>query len=421
MPSIHVVGIGLESELLPRVAKLVDTADVLVGSPRHLEFFPSYAGDRLVLGDIDRVIQHIQSHIQAGRMVVVLTSGDPLFFGLGRLLLANFPSEILTFHPYISSVQLAFNRLKIPWQDAQVVSAHGRSLDCLESLLHKGASPIAILTDAVNSPIAIASLLKSLHLPTKYRIWVCENLGGRDECVSELREDGEDSDRQEFAALNVVVLVKQEQIAPVSAHLPTIGIPDAEFHCFSDLPGLITKKEVRVLSISELSLLPGQVIWDIGAGTGSVAIEMARLSPSSQIFAIEKNAAGVTLIRQNCDRFGVSNVQVIAGSAPEALMDLPPPDRIFMGGSSGKLIEILAICCDRLRADGVLVANFASPEHLYTAMQWLKQHDCEVQLLQVNLARSVPIGNSDGISRLSPLNPVTILRSHFSKKYSIYM
>jgi precorrin-6Y C5,15-methyltransferase (decarboxylating) len=409
MSSIHVVGIGLESELLPRVAKLVGAADVLVGSARHLEFFPGYAGDRLVLGEIDRVIQQIQTHIEAGRVVVVLTSGDPLFFGLGRLLLVHFPSEILTFHPHVSSVQLAFNRLKIPWQDARVVSVHGRSLDCLESLLHKGAAPIAILTDTVNSPIAIASLLESLHLPTKYRIWVCENLGGSDERVSELGEDG---DRQKFAALNVVVLVKQESIAPASTQLPAIGIPDAEFHCFSDLPGLITKKEVRVLSISELALLPQQVIWDIGAGTGSVAIEMARLSPSSQIFAIEKNAAGIALIRQNCDRFGVSNVQVIAGSAPEALMDLPPPDRIFMGGSSGKSIEILEICRDRLRSDGVIVANFASPEHLATTMQWLKQHDFEVRLLQVNLARSVPIGGSDGISRLSPLNPVTILRSH---------
>jgi precorrin-6B C5,15-methyltransferase / cobalt-precorrin-6B C5,C15-methyltransferase len=408
MSSIHVVGVGLETELPSRVVQLVDTAQVLVGSPRHLEFFPNYAGDRVVLGDITQVIRQIQSHIQAGRMVVVLTSGDPLFFGLGRMLLAHFPPEVLTFYPHVSSVQLAFNRLKIPWQDAQVVSGHGRSLDNLESLLHKGVTAIAILTDAVNNPFAIADLLKSLHLPIKYRIWVCENLGGRDECVSELRED---SDRQEFAALNVVVLVKQSQIAPISKHLPAIGIPDAEFHCFSDLPGLITKKEVRVLSISELALLPQQVIWDIGAGTGSVAIEMARLSPTSQIFAIEKNAAGVMLIHKNCDRFGVSNVQAISGSAPAALMDLPPPDRIFMGGSSGKLIEILEICRDRLRSDGVIVANFASPEHLHAAMQWLKQHGFEVQLLQVNLARSVPIGSSDSC-RLSPLNPVTILRSH---------
>jgi precorrin-6B C5,15-methyltransferase / cobalt-precorrin-6B C5,C15-methyltransferase len=407
MSSIHVVGVGLEAELPSRVVQLVDAAHVLVGSPRHLEFFPSYAGDRLILGDITQTIQQIQSYIQADRLVVVLTSGDPLFFGLGRLLLAHFPAEILTFHPHVSSVQLAFSRLKISWQDAQVVSVHGRALDCLESLLHKGVTPIAILTDAANNPIAIARLLASLNLPTKYRIWVCENLGGSDECVSEFLES---SDRQEFAALNVVVLVKQAQIAPVSKYLPSLGIPDAEFHCFNDLPGLITKKEVRVLSISELALSPQQVIWDIGAGTGSVTIEMARLSPSSQIFAIEKNAAGVTLIRQNCDRFGVKNVQVIAGSAPKALIDLPAPDRIFMGGSSGKLVEILGICRDRLRSDGVMVANFASPEHLYVAMQWLKQNGFEVQLLQVNLARSVPIGSSDDISRFSPLNPVTILR-----------
>jgi precorrin-6Y C5,15-methyltransferase (decarboxylating) len=405
MQSIHVVGIGLELEVPSRVTHLVNKSQVLVGSQRHLGYFPDYVGDRLVLGDITAAIQKIQAYVEADRAVVVLTSGDPLFFGLGRLLLAHFPAEVLNFHPHISSVQLAFNRLKMPWQDAQVVSAHGRSLDCLESLLHKGVNPIAILTDAANTPVAIARFIKRLNLSTSYRIWVCENLGGSDELVSELLED---SDRQQFAALNVVVLAKQECHLPISQNLPIVGIPDAEFHSFSDLPGLITKREVRVLSIGELSLQPQQVIWDIGAGTGSVAIEMARLSPSSQIFAIEKNAAGVTLIRKNCDRFEVKNVRVIARSAPDALEGLPAPDRIFIGGSSGKLEAILSVCRDRLQSQGAIVANFASPEHLHTAMQWLKQHNFDLQLLQVNLSRSVPIG---GASRFSPLNPITILKA----------
>jgi precorrin-6Y C5,15-methyltransferase (decarboxylating) len=208
-----------------------------------------------------------------------------------------------------------------------------------------------------------------------------------------------------------VVLAKQtdDRLLDLS-NLPIVGIPDQYFYSFPDQPGLITKREIRSLTIGELALQPNQVIWDIGAGTGSLSIEIARLVPTARIFAIEKTAAGATLIAKNMARFQVENIQIHQGKAPELLAALPNPDRVFIGGSSGKLTPILQVCSDRLNQGGILVANFASPEHLHLAMTWLKDHNYPIQLLQVNLARSVPIGS---FSRFAPLNPVTILKALF--------
>lgn len=412
---IEVVGLGLESELTAQVMRLVSAADCLVGSHRHLgcvDKLPQKVSViKIVLGDLTQAIGQLRSQVELHpeQSVVVLTSGDPLFFGLGRLLLQHFPKEKLRFHPHVSSVQLAFSRLQIPWQEAQIISAHGRSLDVLATALHKGVKHIAVLTDAVNTPAAIADFIHALQLPTHYQIWVCENLGSTDESIMELDRQGNTISSPIFAALNLVVLTAitpEQHPLPNLEQLPLLGIPDSEFLSFADQPGLMTKREVRVLSIGELALQPQQVIWDIGSGTGAMAIEIARFVPNSKVFAIEKTAAGITLIHKNCDRFAVKNVQVIAGLAPAALANLPAPDRIFLGGSSGKLAEILAVCRDRLQLNGLLVANFASPEHLHEAMTWLREHRYVIQLLQVNLARSAPIGS---VSRFAPLNPVTIL------------
>jgi precorrin-6Y C5,15-methyltransferase (decarboxylating) len=168
----------------------------------------------------------------------------------------------------------------------------------------------------------------------------------------------------------------------------------------------MTKREVRLLVIGELALKPGQIIWDIGAGTGSVSIEIARLFPTSKVYAIEKTAAGTALISQNCRRFQVENVISIHGNAPEILHALPNPNRIFIGGSGGNLSQILD-ACSRLAPSGVLVLALATLEHLNTALDWLKAtSNWNYQLLQVQLSRSVPIGN---LTRFAPLNPVTIV------------
>lgn len=416
MTPIHVIGIGLDGavSLAEPVRQLVDQATLLVGSARHLSYFPEHPADRLVLGNFRSAIEFIRQHVaqadtpQIHPKVIVLTSGDPLFFGLGRLLLAEFPAAQMTFHPHLSSVQLAFSRIKIPWQDAHLISAHGRSLDELTRVLQQGAEKIAILTDHQNTPDAIARLLIGLALPSTYQIWVCENLGSEAEQVQCFMPEALVD--QAFAPLNVVVLLRHENEQVLNLdHLPAFGLSDHCFLSFSDRPGLITKREVRLLVLGELGLRSGQVIWDVGAGTGSVSVEIARLFPESKIYAIEQTAVGISLIQQNTQRFQVNNIIPVHGKAPDSLQGLPSPDRIFIGGSGGNLEEILTICQQQIQPNGIVVLALATLEHLTTALSWLKAKSADCwnhHLLQVQLSRSVPIAT---LTRFAPLNPVTLL------------
>ena len=411
MTQVHVVGIGLDGAvgLTDTGRQLIERATLLVGSDRHLNYFPNHPAPRLVLGDFTQAIREIRTQLatdDTNKCIVVLVSGDPLFFGLGRLLLEELPREQLTFHPHLSAVQLAFHRIKIPWQDARIISAHGRSLEELIQVLQQGVEKIAVLTDGTNTPNAIARLLLGLDLSVSYEFWVCENLGGIDEQVKCLPLDAVVNEK--FAPLNVVVLLRQsdaEQPLEVES-LPMLGLPDETMLSFSDRPGLMTKREVRILILGELALQPEQIIWDIGAGTGSVSIEIARLSATSQVYAIEKTAIGTALIEQNCRRFQVKNVVSIHGSAPDILQQLPTPNRIFIGGSGGNLNLILDTCHARLLPNGVVVLALATIEHLNRTLDWLNSHRWQYRLLQVQLSRSVPVAQ---LTRFTPLNPVTIV------------
>jgi len=404
MTPIHVVGVGLEGAAgLPEATRtLIQQAPILAGGDRLLDQFPDHPAQRWSLTDLStRLQQHLAQSPPA--LVVILTSGDPLFFGLGRQLLQVIPAAAITFHPHVSSVQLAFSRVKVPWQGATLISAHGRSLDHLVTAVKQGESPIAVLTDPVNTPGAIARCVQSLGLPVRYDLWVCENLGGADERV------------QQFALTDVPatgvsprkgVILQTVAVPPELATLPLLGIPDAAFLSFGDRPGLMTKREVRVQILAALALQPQQVIWDIGAGTGSVSIEIARLVPTAQIWAIEKTTAGCELIRQNIQRFGTPNVTVVPGLAPAALSNLPSPDRIFIGGSQGKLAEILVTCSTRLRTQGAIVIALATLENQAELIEWHRQQpDWAIAYEQVALARSVAVGP---LTRWQPLNPVVL-------------
>ncbi|MGB3691109.1 MAG: precorrin-6y C5,15-methyltransferase (decarboxylating) subunit CbiE [Spirulinaceae cyanobacterium] len=403
--SIQVVGIGLEGAagLTVAVLEIVNQATVLVGSDRHLSYFPNYEGKLLVLKDFSAAIAQLRSCWEAGEQVVVLVSGDPLFFGLGRLLLAEFPSESICFYPHFSSIQLAFNRLKLPWQDAKIVSVHGRSLEELINLLKEGAEKIAILTDSEHNPAAIAHLYLELNLPVSYDFWVCENLGGEEEKVTCFVPQS--LKKESFAPLNVVILLRNNN-SPKLENLPLFGLPDSAFLSFKDRPGLMTKREVRLMVLGELALQPQQVVWDVGAGTGSVAIEIARLCPDSQIFALEKTALGLNLIKQNCQRLQVSNIIAMGGKAPDSFNNLPNPDRVFVGGSGGNLKEILEVCDSKLKSQGIVVLALATLEHLNIALNWFKSNNWSYHLLNIQISRSLPIAQ---LTRFSPLNPINIM------------
>ena len=416
MVKISVVGIGLDGAagLSKPVKEVVERATVLVGSQRHLGYFPHSSAEKIYLTNLKAEIDAIAKLDLTKHSIVILASGDPLFFGIGRLLLASFDAEQIQFFPHFSSVQLAFNRLKVPWQDASLISVHGRSTDELIKLFKQGKEKIAVLTDNNNNPAAIARLYRSLDLPVEYSFYICENLGDTTEKIRHFSAEQitqlSNLESNDFASLNVLILLRQLQKDNLDTDkLPLIGLPDSSFLSFSDRPSLITKKEVRLAILGELSLQPKQTVWDIGAGTGSVSIEIARLCPDSKVYAVEKTGMGSTLITKNSQRFQVDNLKSINGKAPEALFNLPYPDRIFIGGSGGNIVDILNTCSQKLKEDGIIVMSFATIEYQYKAIEWLNNNSWQYRLLQLQISRSTPISN---LTRFTPLNPVTIITAY---------
>ena len=442
-PIIQVVGIGLSGalSLTPTVLKLVESATILIGGRRHLEAFDdllsaksAHKGPQEIefwpLGDFTKVFNELRSRLKSDptTRAIILASGDPLFFGVGRLLLEFFPAHQLAFYPQPSSVQLAFSRLKLPWQEATLVSVHGRDEQRLIEAIKRGDQTIAVLTDGVFTPGAIAALILSLDFPIRYRIWICENLGAAEGTASERVSDywpeelSKQRPAQNFSPLNVVVLCRQEKAADLPEALPLIGLPDAAFKGFDDRPTLMTKREIRLLILGALAPLDGQTIWDIGAGTGSVSVELSRLCPNARVYAIEKTAMGVALIRHNAERLAIAPIQPIQGQAPAVLANLPEPHRVFIGGSSGQLIPILNFLTDKIahqtahkKADSIaspgrIVLALATLEHISELTAWISQPavaaNWNAQLTQINISRSSPVGP---LTRFIPLNPITLV------------
>lgn len=445
---INVVGIGLDGlgGLSEKLQEIIAQATLLVGSDRHLSYFSEHPARRIILGDFGVAIRQVRSVLEqiqpesirysppytnhesvaiaatAAQAIVILAPGDPLFFGLGKLLLAEISPEHITFHPHVTPVQLAFNRLKLPWQDAQILSIHGRSLDQIKTAFQAGVSKIAVLTESKDAPGSIAQLYLALDLPHTYQLWVCENLGDDQEKIQafNLTEEGLNSLKKvEISPSNVVILVRSLPTdQPLQTDtLPVLGIADQEFVNFSDgiafleknRSDLMTKREVRILVLGELALQPGQIVWDVGAGNGAVSIEIARLCPTSQVYALEKSAMGTSLIEQNIKRLQVPNVISIHGVAPDMLRHLPSPDRIFVGGIEGNLEAILDACGSRLKPEGIVVLAIATVEHLHQSLAWYKQQKWQVKMLQIQLSRSITISD---FTHLTPFNPVTIITAN---------
>jgi precorrin-6B C5,15-methyltransferase / cobalt-precorrin-6B C5,C15-methyltransferase len=414
---IEVVGIGLKGVegLTTEVRVIIEQAGILAGSDRHLSYFPNSAAKKIIFRNFLDEIASLKDSWQVGEKIVILASGDPLFFGLGRLLLENIPAEYLRFYPHLSSIQLAFSRLKIAWQDVKIISLHGRGMEELGTALSQGLKQIALLTDPINNPGAIARFYLSLSLPVTYDFWVCEDLEGEKEKIRNFSDIDLLSrvNEQNFSLLNVVILIRQEKVNYLEK-LPLFGLPDRAFFSFSDRPNLITKREIRIAILGELELQENQVIWDIGAGTGSVSIEIARLCPQSRIYAMEKTAMGITLIEKNCQHFEVKNVIPIQGKAPDILETLPQPDRIFIGGSGGKLLDILSSCAGLLKSDGKIILALATLENLQECLGFLQEKNWQYNLLQIQINRSVSVGK---FTRWSPLNPVTLVTAKTNGLY----
>ncbi len=391
--AIKIIGIGDDGKLslLPMYEQWVYESDVLIGGKRHLDFFQDFEGEKVAVeGGLSSLVERLKN--EEGN-AVVLASGDPLFYGIGSYLSTKLDVEI---YPYLSSIQLAFSRLKERWQDAYFTSVHGRSIKGLAQRID-GHKKVAILTDEQNSPSALANYLLSFGM-TEYKMFVAENLGGEKERCQLLPL--EEAANQLFSPLNVVIL-KQVEKSPVWP----LGIEDDEFIQRKPDKGLITKKEVRTLSISALQLKKDSVVWDIGTCTGSVAIEAAKIAREGQIFAVEKNKADLENCRENLAKFRV-DAYTVHGKAPEGLNEFADPDAVFIGGTAGGMEDILDVCCSRLNSEGRIVLNAVTIENLAEAMKAFKERGFETAVTLAQISRSKPILH---LTRFDALNPIYII------------
>ncbi len=399
---VTVVGIGDDgcAGLSSRAVGAASAARVLAGGERHLAFFPQFQGERIVFKDgLARALERVAEAANENN-VCILASGDPMFFGVGAAVIKRLGAEHVEILPHPSSMQWAFARAGMKWDDAVFISLHGRSREGFLTRLRTCAKA-GVLTDPENTPARLAAIMLE-HGQIGWRAWVCENLAGPDERVG-MFSIPELAQREDIGPLNVLLLERADRTWRPPPPIPFIH--EDEFAKRMPKKGLITKREVRLLSLAALRIRPDSVVWDIGAGSGSVSIEAAMLAPHGRVYAIEVDPEGVEICHENLRAHAIDNVRVIAGRAPEALAGLETPDAVFVGGSKGSMDEIVAVALDRLRSGGRLVANAITLENsaeIYAAMR-KRGIVPEVTLLQIS--RAEPLAR---YLRFEALNPIQI-------------
>lgn len=395
---VQVIGMGLSPRDLTLAHQdIINQAQVLVGGKRHLSSFEHVdAEKREITSPISDVMDFIQDKIPTKR-VVVLASGDPLFFGIGKNLIKRLGTKNVEVHPNVTSMAAAFARLNLSWQEAAWVSLHGKKGSSILINAMDDKELLCVLTDPENSPAAILEVVKRHDNP--WKMWVLEKLGSQDEKITLI--DYSSEDLTAFAQPNVVVLQKLELSDPPG--LLCLGTPD---HWFVHENNLITKAPVRAVTLSMLRLEPSHVLWDLGAGSGSVGLEATLFLPQGQVFAVEKNTARVKQIQINAKRFQVNDFSVIQSNMPDGLDQLPLPDRVFIGGGGRNLPGILDAVDAFLRPGGLVVVNTVLLETLTQATSHFEKNGFKINVtqIQVSCSKKMPWGQ-----RMEALNPVWII------------
>ncbi len=416
-PLVVLAGLGMGGEALgERARRWIDRAEVLAGAARHLKLFPDHPAEKLPFGSpLSETLKEVE-RVSRERRTVVFASGDPFFFGVGKRLVEILGKERILAIPNITTVQSLFAKLCEPWSDAYVGSLHGReNVGWLRAF--RNYSRIALFTDDVHTPAWIATRLLDAGV-RNYRLVVAEDLGLPTERIRHFSLD--DACKETFSPLNLVAAFRtgphhaeigegEEEAAAAAAGVPqpVLGLPEAAFR---HQAGLITKMEIRVLILAHLKLMPDLVLWDLGAGSGSAAIEAARIAPLRKVIAVEKNAARFADLCENTIRFGCFEIETVHGAAPDALRGLPDPDRVFIGGCGGETERILSAVASRLRPHGRVVQAIVTLEGLEASRAFWRKTGFETDLVQIQVNRSTPIGEKS--SRFEALNPVFILTAY---------
>ncbi|MGF6598335.1 precorrin-6Y C5,15-methyltransferase (decarboxylating) [Paraburkholderia sp. GAS448] len=399
MPAwLTVVGMGDDGFAgLGRTARraLLD-ASVVYGGERHLAMLPARLRARREPWPRPFDVASVLAHRHAAGSICVLASGDPMLFGVGATLARQLPADELRVLPAPSSLSLAAARLGWPLQDVATVSLVGRPLASVNTHLHDGTRLFVLSSDG-GTPAAIAAQLSARGFGPS-RMIVLEHLGG----AAERRIDGraEAWSADSIAALNLIAIecraADDARVLPLTSGLPD----DAWMH-----DGQLTKRDIRAITLARLAPSPNELLWDVGAGCGSIGIEWMRAHPSCRALAIEAHPERQRFIEHNRDALGVPALQIVAGRAPDALDGLAAPDAIFIGGGV-TVPGVLDTCWERLKSGGRLVANAVTLQGEAALVAWRDSHGGT--LTRIALAQAQPLG---GFDTWRQALPITLLES----------
>ncbi|OIP77833.1 MAG: cobalamin biosynthesis bifunctional protein CbiET [Oscillatoriales cyanobacterium CG2_30_44_21] len=392
---LTVVGIGEDglSRLSLAARSLIDNAEILVGGDRHLAMMPELLEDRrsriVWASPIESTIQQIMN--LRGKSVCVLASGDPMWFGIGTTLLRRIPIEEVTIIPSPSTFSLICARLGWSLNAVETLSLCGRPASLLQSYIYPHAK-LLILSSGKETPQIVAKMLCDRQF-SHSKITILEHLNGtKERIISSIANQFENF--SEVADLNAIAIkCIPDPDAKILSRMA--GLPDDAYHH----DGQLTKREVRAITLSALAPNAGELLWDVGAGCGSIGIEWMRSHSRCQAIAIEKSRTH--FIAENAIALGVPNLKIIEGKAPEALQGFPIPDAIFIGGGA-TVPELFETCWQALRSQGRLVANVVTLEGEQKLFQWQQQYGGT--LTQISISRAEAIGTFWG---WKPMRPVT--------------
>ena len=397
-PWLTVVGIGEDGfKGLGRNARhALLRATRIIGAQRQLDLLPQCIGGERQLWPSPFSLEPVLS--RRGEPVCVLASGDPMFYGVGASLVRHVAAEELTILPAPSSVSLAAARLGWPLQEVVTLSVVARPLAAINAHLASGVRLLVLSNDG-SSPALIAALLTERGFGPS-RISVFEHLGG----PAERRIDGH-AQAWEQAAVADLNLVAIDCLADANApRLSRLaGLPDSAFQH----DGQLTTRDVRAMTLARLAPMPGELLWDVGAGSGSIGIEWMRTHPSCRALAIEADTGRQGLIEHNRDTLGVPGLQLVRGKAPEALTGLETPDAIFIGGGVTRA-GVLDTCWQQLRPGGRLVANAVTLQSEMTLINWRAQHGGE--LTRIHVAQAQPLGEFDTWRQALPITLLEVIK-----------
>lgn len=391
MGRLRIVGIGDDGlpGLTDQARKILTDADLVIGTTEVLKMLHEMAAAKQTLpADMDEALAGLQAAISTVDKPVLVSEGDPLFFGVTRYFSDRLGKDAYEIHPHVSSMQLAFARVKESWDDAYLTSMGGRALEPTLDRI-RTAEKVGLFPSEEMPPKRLAREMLSRGIDY-FRVYVCENLGSPDERVTQAQLS--EISRMDFHPLNVMILIRNpNQPARLKGvgRKRLFGNPDEAFAQSQPKAELVTRTEVRAIALSYLDLRPDSIVWDVGAGSGAVTIESAQLAYRGTVYAIEPEAADVGLILSNCESFGVANVRAILGRAPEITKDLPDPDAVFVGGTGRRLDHVLTAVYERLTPGGRMVVNVVTIDGLATAHETLRRLAGDVLLWNISIARGI--------------------------------